>query len=151
MFYSSCVCRIRRPASSWLTLAELLTCSCCHPTWPLNRSDIPTVRFMARIEFAWHEWWWSSAKYCLLRIVACFFEKKWLNNWIKTNFKGGKKNKDLWMQYHKIAAPFQIKFHWVKGHSTNKFNNRCDELATAAADNGPWKIDTVFESNESNT
>ncbi|MCX6332256.1 MAG: ribonuclease HI [Bacteroidetes bacterium] len=72
-------------------------------------------------------------------------EKKWLDNWIKTNFKGGKKNKDLWLQYHKIAAPFQIKFHWVKGHANNAFNNRCDELATLAADNGPWQIDAEFE------
>lgn len=75
-------------------------------------------------------------------------EKKWLNNWIKTDFKGGKKNKDLWLQYHKIAAPYQIKFHWVKGHSTNQYNNRCDELATTAADNGPWKIDTAYEAIE---
>ncbi|MES1224941.1 MAG: RNase H family protein, partial [Bacteroidota bacterium] len=29
-------------------------------------------------------------------------EKGWLNNWIKTNFKGGKKNKDLWMEYHHL-------------------------------------------------
>ena len=75
-------------------------------------------------------------------------EKKWLDNWLKTDFKGGKKNKDLWLQYHKIAVPFQIKFHWVKGHSTNKYNNRCDELATTVADNGPWEIDLEFESNE---
>lgn len=72
-------------------------------------------------------------------------EKKWLDNWIKTDFKGGKKNKDLWLQYHKIAAPFSIQFHWVKGHANNPFNNRCDELATQAADQGPWEIDTVFE------
>ena len=76
-------------------------------------------------------------------------EKKWLDNWIKTDFKGGKKNKDLWLAYHKIAAPFNIKFHWVKGHSDNPHNNRCDILATEAADNGPWKIDEVFELNES--
>ena len=75
-------------------------------------------------------------------------EKKWLDNWIKTNFKGGKKNKDFWLQYHQLAAPYRVKFHWVKGHSTNKYNNRCDELATMAADNGPWKIDTEFEANE---
>ena len=72
-------------------------------------------------------------------------EKKWLDNWIKTDFKGGKKNKDLWLQYHKIAGPFTIKFHWVKGHANNPFNNRCDELATQAADSGPWEIDTAFE------
>lgn len=72
-------------------------------------------------------------------------EKKWLDNWIRTDFKGGKKNKDLWVQYYHLAKPFQIKFHWVKGHADNAFNNRCDELATMAADNGPWLIDAEYE------
>ena len=72
-------------------------------------------------------------------------EKKWLDNWIKTNFKGGKKNKDLWLQYHKIAAPFQIKFHWVKGHAGHPENERCDVLAVEAATNNPKSVDTEFE------
>lgn len=75
-------------------------------------------------------------------------EKKWLDNWIKTDFKGGKKNKDLWLQYHTIASNFSIKFHWVKGHANNPFNNRCDELATQAADQGPWEIDAIFEASQ---
>jgi ribonuclease HI len=75
-------------------------------------------------------------------------DKKWLDNWIRTDFKGGKKNKDLWMQYHALAKTLNIKFHWVKGHAENKYNNRCDEIATQLADSGPWNIDTVFESNE---
>jgi len=61
-------------------------------------------------------------------------EKGWLNTWIKTNFKGGKKNPDLWSEYYELAKNYNVKFVWVKGHSTNPYNNRCDELATAAAD-----------------
>ncbi len=61
-------------------------------------------------------------------------EKGWLKNWIKTNFKGGKKNKDLWMEYDQLAKDHTIKFVWVKGHADNPFNNRCDILATEAAD-----------------
>lgn len=61
-------------------------------------------------------------------------EEGWLKNWIKTNFKGGKKNKDLWMEYDHLSKNHTIKFKWVKGHAENPFNNRCDELATAAAD-----------------
>jgi len=72
-------------------------------------------------------------------------EKKWLDNWIRTDFKGGKKNKDLWTAYYELAKPFKMKFHWVKGHADNPYNNRCDELATLAADNGPWEIDEAFE------
>jgi ribonuclease HI len=72
-------------------------------------------------------------------------EKKWLENWIKTDFKGGKKNKDLWTAYHSLSKPYQVKFHWVKGHADNPYNNRCDQLAIEAADNGPWDIDEEFE------
>jgi len=34
---------------------------------------------------------------------------------------------------------------WVKGHADNPFNNRCDQLATAAADGTNLKVDTGFE------
>ncbi len=73
-------------------------------------------------------------------------QKKWLDNWIKTNFKGGKKNKDLWMQYHELAKDFTITFHWVKGHAENRYNNRCDHLATAAADGKNLLVDENYES-----
>src|SRR5215212_10089427 len=72
-------------------------------------------------------------------------EKKWLDNWIRTDFKGGKKNKDLWMQYHHLAKNYSIQFVWVKGHAENKYNNRCDELATAAADGINLLIDEGYE------
>ena len=68
----------------------------------------------------------------------------WLKNWIATNFKGGKKNKDLWTRFYKLMQHHQIKFVWVKGHADNPFNNRCDELATAAADGGNLQEDTGF-------
>jgi ribonuclease HI len=72
-------------------------------------------------------------------------EKKWLDNWIKTDFKGGKKNKDLWLEFHRIRKDFQLRFVWVKGHADNAMNNRCDELATAAADGGNLLIDEGYE------
>jgi ribonuclease HI len=72
-------------------------------------------------------------------------EKKWLDTWIKTDFKGGKKNKDLWLRYYAIAKNFQIRFVWVKGHATNAMNNRCDELATAAADGKGLLVDEWYE------
>lgn len=71
-------------------------------------------------------------------------EKGWLKNWIKIGFKD-KKNPDLWRQYAQLAAKHKVKFVWVKGHADNKFNNRCDVLATQAADNGPWAVDVGYE------
>lgn len=72
-------------------------------------------------------------------------EKKWLDGWIRTDFKGGKKNKDLWMQYYHLAKKHSIKFVWIKGHADNIHNNRCDELATAAADGSNLLIDEGYE------
>lgn len=77
--------------------------------------------------------------------VVNAISKGWLNNWIKTNFKGGKKNKDLWMQYYNLSKKFNIRIHWVRGHADNPYNNRCDILATTAADGKNLKVDTGFE------
>ena len=75
-------------------------------------------------------------------------EKGWLDTWIKTDFKGGKKNADLWKEYYKTAKAFSVRFVWVRGHSTNPYNNRCDELATAAADSKNWLVDEGYENIE---
>jgi len=72
-------------------------------------------------------------------------EEGWLKNWVATNFKGGKKNKDLWLYYHQLAQKHSIRFKWVKGHAENIYNNRCDELATAAADGGGLLVDEGYE------
>lgn len=71
-------------------------------------------------------------------------EKGWLTNWMKIDFKD-KKNPDLWKQYHALAQKHKVKFHWVKGHADNPMNNRCDELATQAADSRNWLVDEGYE------
>lgn len=72
-------------------------------------------------------------------------EQGWLKNWIATDFKGGKKNKDLWLRFYDLSKKHHIRFHWVKGHAANPHNNRCDELATQAADGGSLIVDEGFE------
>ncbi len=62
-------------------------------------------------------------------------EKKWVFGWVKKGFEG-KKNPDLWKQFLIEYKKHKIKFVWVKGHADNKWNNRCDVLATQAADGG---------------
>lgn len=83
---------------------------------------------------------YSDSKYVVQAV-----SERWLDKWIATDFKGGKKNRDLWTRYYKISRAHQIKFIWVKGHASNPFNQRCDELATSAADNGPLIEDTGYE------
>jgi ribonuclease HI len=77
--------------------------------------------------------------------VAKAIQQGWLKKWIATEFRGGKKNKDLWMQFHELAKKHRLNFIWVKGHADNPFNNRCDELATAAADGYNLLIDEEYE------
>jgi len=72
-------------------------------------------------------------------------EQGWLKNWIATDFKGGKKNKDLWLRFFELSKKHRIKFVWVKGHASNAFNNRCDILATGAADGHHLLVDEVYE------
>lgn len=76
-------------------------------------------------------------------------EKKWVFGWVKTNFKG-KKNADLWKQFLQEYPKHRIKFQWVRGHANNAGNNRCDQLATAAADSGDWLIDEGYENGDFN-
>jgi ribonuclease HI len=77
--------------------------------------------------------------------VVNSIEKGWLKNWIASDFKGGKKNKDLWLRLEELARRHHIKFHWVKGHASNPHNNRCDELATMAADGTHLLEDEGYE------
>lgn len=77
-------------------------------------------------------------------------EQGWVHNWVKKGFKD-KKNADLWMEYLLYHKKHHIKFVWVKGHANNQWNNRCDELATAAADSGHWLVDEGYENDAGET
>lgn len=82
---------------------------------------------------------YSDSKY-----VVDSVEKKWVFGWEKKNYTG-KKNPDLWMRFLRIYRKHHVKFVWVKGHATNAENNRCDELAVAAAMQSKLKVDVEYE------
>lgn len=82
---------------------------------------------------------YSDSKY-----VVDSVEKKWVFGWEKKNFKE-KKNSDLWIRFLNVYRKHKVKFVWVKGHHTNKENNRCDELAVAAAQGKDLKADIGYE------
>ena len=66
------------------------------------------------------------------------FNEGWLENWQRNGWKNSKKepvkNKALWLRLLKAAEPHEIEWIWVKGHAGNEYNERCDKLATSAAD-----------------
>ena len=70
--------------------------------------------------------------------------ERWVFGWEKKGFKG-KKNADLWRRFLKVYRQHTVYFQWVKGHAGHPENERCDELATMAADGNELKIDNVFE------
>ena len=61
---------------------------------------------------------------------------EWMKNWKKNGWKNSSKkpvkNKDLWVKLDKLCEANNVSWKWVKGHSTNEFNNLADELATKA-------------------
>lgn len=66
------------------------------------------------------------------------FNQNWIGNWQKNNWRNSQKqpvkNIDLWKRLLAAKEPHQVVFEWVKGHAGHPENERCDELATAAAD-----------------
>ncbi len=62
---------------------------------------------------------------------------EWIHNWKKngwqTTSKQKVKNKDLWIELDLLTNEFDVKWSWVKAHSTDKLNNEVDLLARDAA------------------
>ena len=77
------------------------------------------------------------------------FNQHWIESWQIKGWKRGKnepvKNVDLWERLLKAKAPHQVTFIWVKGHAGHPENERCDELATAAADGTDLIVDEGLE------
>ena len=85
----------------------------------------------------------SDSKY-----VTDAFNQHWIEGWLKRNWKNSAKepvkNIDLWKRLLKAKEPHQVTFTWVKGHAGHPENERCDTLATTAAD-GDNLLDDVVE------
>ena len=82
---------------------------------------------------------YSDSKY-----VVDAVKKNWVFNWEKINFKK-KKNPDLWIRFLKVYKRHNVSFIWIKGHSNNIENERCDSLAVKAAESKNLKKDNWYE------
>ena len=75
------------------------------------------------------------------------FNQHWIENWVRKGWKRGKnepvKNIDLWKRLLAAKEPHQVTFIWVKGHDGHPQNERCDALATGAADGEDLAEDTI--------
>ena len=82
------------------------------------------------------------------RYVVDAISQGWLKNWQRRGFRksdgGPVLNPDLWQRLIPLLETHTVKTVWVKGHSDNPFNNRCDAMAVAAAA-APTEVDEEFE------
>lgn len=64
--------------------------------------------------------------------------RHWIDNWQQNGWHtAGKepiRNRDLWERLLSAEKNHSIEWHWVRGHSGHPENERCDRLATSAAD-----------------
>jgi ribonuclease HI len=86
----------------------------------------------------------SDSKY-----VTDAFNAHWIDGWLKNNWKNSAKkpvkNVDLWKRLLAAKEQHQVTFIWVKGHAGHPQNERCDYLATTAADGTNLLDDVVTE------
>lgn len=86
---------------------------------------------------------YSDSKY-----VVDAFNQHWIDGWIKRGWKKADKspvkNIDLWKALLSALEPHEVTFHWVKGHADHPLNERCDALATAAADGTDLSEDVIL-------
>lgn len=75
--------------------------------------------------------------------VTNAFKQNWIESWIKNDWKTANKtpvkNKELWQKLIELTNIHKVEFIKVKGHSDNKYNNRCDKLARNAITNSEIK------------
>lgn len=85
----------------------------------------------------------SDSKY-----VTDAFNQHWIEGWQKRGWKNSQKqpvkNPDLWKRLLAAMESHEVTYTWVKGHNGHPLNERCDELATSAAD-GDGLLDDVIQ------
>lgn len=85
----------------------------------------------------------SDSKY-----VVDALNKGWAKNWHKRNWRKSDGNPalnaDLWQRLLPLAQGLDVRFVWVRGHSGNPLNERCDVLANTAARKKGWPDDKRY-------
>lgn len=90
---------------------------------------------------------YSDSKY-----VVDAINQGWAKRWKANNWKRNKKDKalnvDLWKELLPLLDQHAITVNWVKGHSTDKENQRADKLAVEASRKPNLPVDQGFEGTE---
>jgi len=99
---------------------------------------LKALKYKCKVSF------FSDSKY-----LVDAFNEGWIYNWEKRNWRKSDKkevlNLDLWKALLELANKHDVTWHWVKGHSGNEENERCDKLAVEAANKEKLPPDIIYE------
>lgn len=76
--------------------------------------------------------------------VVNAINKGWIRSWQQRGF-AKVKNVDLWLQLIPLLNMHSVVFHWIKGHAGHPENERCDQMAVAAAMGANLSEDSGYE------
>ena len=86
----------------------------------------------------------SDSQY-VVRAMAEGWAQRWRSSGWRRNKREKAENPDLWERLLELCAKHEVEFKWVRGHSGNAENERCDELARAAAEGPDLVVDEAYE------
>jgi ribonuclease HI len=87
---------------------------------------------------------YSDSQY-LVNAMRMDWAARWrANNWMR-NKREKALNPDLWERLLRLSESLAVEFRWIRGHAGDPENERCDQLAMAAAKGENLATDTGYE------
>jgi ribonuclease HI len=110
-----------------------------------NRMEIyAALAGLSALKEPCHVTLFSDSQYLVFAI-----QKGWAKKWKASGWRRSNKEKainpDLWDKLLELCAIHQVDFQWLRGHAGQEENERCDELAKAAATGPDLAVDEVYE------
>lgn len=98
-----------------------------------NRMEIlAAIEALQALTQPCHVTLYTDSQY-LINAVTKGWAKRWQRNGWMRNKKEKAINPDLWERLLTLLRTHQVEFVWVRGHTGNADNERCDQLAKGAA------------------
>ncbi|NET41768.1 ribonuclease HI [Okeania sp. SIO2B3] len=98
-----------------------------------NRMELmAAILGLQTLESACNVTLYTDSKY-IVDAITKGWAKRWRANDWKRNKKDKAMNPDLWEKLLDLCNKHQVEFSWVRGHSGNRENERCDKLAVQAS------------------
>ncbi|WP_457572083.1 ribonuclease HI [Desulfovulcanus sp.] len=109
-----------------------------------NRMELlAIIKALEALKFPCQVDLYTDSKYVSNAITQNWI-KKWQKNGWKTSGKNQVKNQDLWQKLLPLLNKHRVNFHWVKAHSGDEENERCDILAKQAAQSDNLLVDVNY-------